>query len=203
MGRVKDHFHEEIERWRDDGYADQQQECAPRSQDEGGYPVIRSGKDQRHTMAIKQESKMAFAQISIIGNIGKDPEIKRLDSGATVGSFSVAVSEKFKKRDGSQSEKTTWFSVDVWQQGENGLVSSVVQPWCKKGGSVFVQGVPTIDEYTKNDVKMKSFKIRLGGPGSTLRLLGGRGDAKAAETSGAANTPATEPGATLDDDIPF
>ena len=141
---------------------------------------------------------MAFAQISIIGNLGKDPEFKTLDSGAQLASFSVAVTEKFKKRDGSQQEKTTWFRVDAWQQGPSGLVSGVIQPYLKRGQMVFLQGAPTIDEYEKDGVKKQSFKIRLGGPGSVLQMMGGaKGDTKSD------SAPASHAPQTLDDDIPF
>ena len=142
----------------------------------------------------------AFKQITIMGNIGKDPEIRKIDGGAIVGSFSVAVSEKFKTKSGEQKEKTTWFRCDAWQQTDKGIVTSLIQPYVKKGQSVFVQGSPEIEEYEKDGVKKQSFKIRLGGPGSTLRLCGGtKGDAH----EGGIAAPAANGTPVSGDDIPF
>jgi single-strand DNA-binding protein len=142
----------------------------------------------------------SFRQITIMGNVGKDPEVRKLDGGAQVGSFSVAVSEKFKKKDGSQQEKTTWFRCDAWQQTENGLVTSLIMPYIKKGQSVFVQGTPEIEEYEKDGVKKQSFKIRLGGPGSTLRL---NGSPKGASAGGVEGSPSAPAAVANEEDIPF
>ena len=143
---------------------------------------------------------MSFKQITIMGFVGKDPEIKTLASGARVASFSVAVGEKYKDKAGNQQEKTTWFRVDAWQQQATGIVTSLVQPHIKKGQQIFVQGTPEIEEFEKDGVKKQAFKIRLGGPGSTIRLCGSakdKGDAHEAPASTAA------PAADLGDDIPF
>ena len=81
-----------------------------------------------------------------------------------------------------------------------GLVTNFVQPYVKKGTQVLVQGSPEIEEYEKDGVKRKAFKIRLGGPGSTIRLCGSakdKGDAHEAPASTGA------PAADLGDDIPF
>ncbi len=146
---------------------------------------------------------MSFKQITIMGNLGKDPEIRTVGN-ATVGSFSVAVSEKFKNKEGEQVDKTTWFRVDAWQQGEKGLVSALIKPYLKKGQSVLIQGSPEIETFTKDGVEKQAFKIRLGGPGSTLRLCGGKreGGSNGNDAGGSANAGASAPGS-LDDDIPF
>ena len=142
---------------------------------------------------------MSFKQITIMGYVGKDPEIKTLSNGARVARFSVATGEKFKSK-GVMTDKTTWFDLDAWQQAETGLVTNFVQPYVKKGTQVLVQGSPEIEEYEKDGVKRKAFKIRLGGPGSTIRLCGSakdKGDAHEAPASTGA------PAADLGDDIPF
>lgn len=143
---------------------------------------------------------MSFSQITILGNVGKDPVIKTLDSGATLGSFSVAVSKKYKKKDGSDAETTTWFNVTCWQQQQSGLVKSVVAPHVKKGGMVFVVGEPEIQEYEKDGMKMRSFNIRVGGPGSTIRLCGGRPGNGGSSSQTSESAPA---GHDPSDNIPF
>jgi single-strand DNA-binding protein len=145
---------------------------------------------------------MSYRSIQILGNVGKDPVIRRLDNGSTVANFSVATTDKFRDKAGTTQEKTHWFNVSVWQQGDSGLVSSVIQKYVGKGAQLFINGLPEIQEYEKDGVKQRSFNIRVGGPGSTIRLCGGKskegGDSAPANGSGA-------PGALpdLNDDVPF
>ena len=149
---------------------------------------------------------MSFRQITIMGNVGKDPEIKKLESGAQIGLFSVAVGEKYKDRNGKDQEKTSWFNVTAWQQKEGGLVSSVISKYVRKGQQVFVQGVPEIEEYEKDGGKRYAFKIRLGGPGSTIRLLGSPKGSSENKTNGEAaqeQSPAGSQSYDPDDQIPF
>lgn len=150
---------------------------------------------------------MSFRQITIMGHVGKDPEIRSVANGAQVGSFSVAVSEKFRGRDGEQRDKTTWFQVAAWQNGDNGIVSSVIGKYVRKGQQVLIQGVPEIEEYEKDGQKRYAFKVRLGGPGSTLRLCGtpkaGSDDRQQSSSQSSAppsSGPSSDP---FDDEIPF
>ena len=70
-------------------------------------------------------------------------------------------------------EKTHWYRLEAWD-GSNGkgLVSSVIEPYVKKGITVFAQGFPIIEEYEKEGVTHRSFKVKLAGAGSTFRLAG-------------------------------
>lgn len=137
---------------------------------------------------------MSFRQITILGNVGKDPVLRTVGD-SQVASFGVAVSD-WKNKNGET--QTTWFNCSVWQKGDSGLIKSVVGPHVRKGSMLFIVGQPEIQEYEKDGVKQRSFNIRIGGPGSTLRLCGGKGDAKQAST---AAEPAGAPAS--DDDIPF
>jgi single-strand DNA-binding protein len=142
---------------------------------------------------------MSFRKITLLGNVGKDPEIKTLSSGAIVASFGIAVTDKWRDKDGAQKEKTTWFNCSVWQQGDSGLVKSVVQPYVKKGSMLFIDGTPEIQEYEKDGQKMRAFNVRIGGPGTTLRLCGQPGGKNGGSSE--ASAPAGAPD--NNDDIPF
>ena len=143
---------------------------------------------------------MSFRQITLLGNVGKDPDIKTLSNGATVASFGIAVTDKWRDKAGQQQEKTTWFNCSVWQTGDSGLVNSVVKPYVKKGSMLFISGTPEIQEYEKDGVKQRAFNVRIGGPGSTLRLCGqpggknGNGGSASHEEAGMPDN---------SDDIPF
>ena len=97
---------------------------------------------------------------------------------------------------GEKVEKTHWYRCEAWD-GSNGkgLVTNVIEPYLKKGSTVFVQGQPIIEEYEKDGQTQRSFKVKLAGAGSTFRL-GSRGS-----QSEGGNTPAA--GKVDDTDIPF
>jgi len=126
--------------------------------------------------------------------VGADPEIRDVN-GTKVANLSVAVNEGYTNKQGEKVEKTHWYRLEAWD-GSNGkgLVSSVIEPYVKKGITVFAQGFPIIEEYEKEGVTHRSFKVKLAGAGSTFRLAG-----KASAEGGSA--PASKNDA--DDDIPF
>ena len=115
---------------------------------------------------------MNIAQITVSGNVGADPEI-RMVNDTKVANLSVAVNEGYTNKQGEKVEKTHWYRLEAWD-GSNGkgLVSSVIEPYVKKGITVFAQGFPIIEEYEKDGVTHRSFKVKLAGAGSTFRLAG-------------------------------
>lgn len=76
-------------------------------------------------------------EVNLIGHLGKDPEIRTMQSGDKVANFSVATSEKWKdKNSGEVNEKTQWHNIVVWNQG----IVGIVDRYLKKGHKVFVKG---------------------------------------------------------------
>lgn len=78
----------------------------------------------------------------IAGNVGNDPEIKKLESGMTIAKISVAVNEYQKADHGESNEKTTWFKVVAF-----GKLAETVEKYVKKGKKVLVVGRVSINEY--------------------------------------------------------
>jgi single-strand DNA-binding protein len=74
-------------------------------------------------------------KVMIIGNLGKDPDIRTTTTGQTVASFSVATSEKFKNKNGEMEERTEWHNVVLW-----GKQAEVARDYLHKGKSVYVEG---------------------------------------------------------------
>lgn len=138
---------------------------------------------------------MNFAQITVSGNIGADPEIRDVN-GTKVANVSIAVNEGYTNKQGEKVEKTHWYRLEAWD-GSNGkgLVTNVIEPYAKKGTTVFAQGFPIIEEYEKDGVTMRSFKVKLAGAGSTFRLAG-KASAEGSSAPAASSS-------TADDDIPF
>ena len=75
-------------------------------------------------------------KVILIGNLGRDPEIKKLDSGATLASFSIATSENYTdKQSGKKIEQTDWHDVVLWR----GL-AEVAEKYLKKGTKIYIEG---------------------------------------------------------------
>lgn len=138
---------------------------------------------------------MSFRKIQLIGNVGRAPEVVTFPNGSKVANFSVAVSEKRKNRaTGEVTDHTSWFRVAAWQTGETGIVDGVIGPFVKRGQAVFIDGIPEIRTYEKDGVTMYAFQVRLGLPGTTIQLLGKRGDSAAAQNGADdGGFPANEP----------
>lgn len=76
----------------------------------------------------------ALNKVMIIGNLGRDPEVRQAGD-STVANFTVAVTEKFKNRDGLQQERTEWVNVVCWRR-----LAEIAQQYLRKGASIFVEG---------------------------------------------------------------
>ena len=90
-------------------------------------------------------------KVILIGNLGKDPEVKSFDNGGKIVNFTVGVTERgYKTKDGKEiPDHTEWFNCSVRQ---NGLVG-VVEQYVKKGNKVFVEGKLRTREYEKDGQK--------------------------------------------------
>lgn len=76
-----------------------------------------------------------FNQITVLGNIGAEPEMRYTQNGKAVTEFTVATNRKWKNESGNMEEETTWFRVSTWEK-----LAETVNQYLKKGDPVFVQG---------------------------------------------------------------
>ena len=144
-------------------------------------------------------------KVILIGNLGKDPEMRYTQSGEPIANFSLATSENWTDKSGQKQERTEWHRVEVF-----GKTAQVVRDYCQKGKQVYLEGSIRYDEWTDKDGNKKYMtKIRVSGPGSRLVLLGSRGEGGARgggsepprETGGGA--PPADDFQVSDDDVPF
>ncbi|HEY83715.1 MAG TPA: single-stranded DNA-binding protein [Chloroflexi bacterium] len=147
-----------------------------------------------------------YQKVSIIGNLGGDPEMRYMPDGTPVTSFSVATNRRWTNKDGSPGEETVWFRVSAWFK-----LAEICNQYLSKGRQVYVEGKLTPDKttggprvWTGNDGQPRaSFDLRanevkfLGGAGG-----GGGGGAPAGAASGTAASPQQAAGMT-EDEIPF
>ena len=145
-----------------------------------------------------------YQKIIIVGNLGRDPEMRYMPDGTAVTSFSVATNRSWNDRStGQQVDETTWFRVSVW-----GRQAEPANQYLSKGRRVLVEGRLTPDRETggprlwtgQDGTVRASFEIRA----STVQFLGGRseGDYDSYD-SGDSGSYGSRQAAEEEDDIPF
>lgn len=110
-------------------------------------------------------------KVILIGNVGKDPEIRTLQNGGKVANLSIATSESWKdKSTGEKKEKTEWHRVVVF-----GPLAEIVEKYVKKGSKIYVSGSLQTRKWTDKDgVEKYSTEVVLQGFGGELTLLDSR-----------------------------
>lgn len=148
---------------------------------------------------------MSFNKITVVGNLGRDPELRYTPQGSAVCSFSMATNEKRRDKAGEMQDVTTWFRVTLWgKQAEN------ASKYLTKGSPVYIEGRLRVEEWTDKDGNNRhTLEVN----GSDMQFLGGgqrsedySGEsASEAQFAGPANATAKEfaKPANADDDIPF
>jgi single-strand DNA-binding protein len=154
---------------------------------------------------------MSFNKIIIVGNLGRDPELRYTPQGTAVCSFSVATNEKRKDRAGELQSITTWFRVTLWgKQAEN------ANKFLTKGNPIYIEGRLRTDEWTDRDGKTRtSLEVQA----TDMQFIGSRSDSDYSgggghdegfsggghhedEGGGGGHAPVASAGGS-DDDIPF
>jgi len=140
-----------------------------------------------------------FNEQTVIGYLGKDPEVKSVGSG-TVTTLSIATSEKWKDKDGNKQERTEWFEVNFWDT-QSYKPSEILPKYAKKGQLMWARGETQTRTYDDKDgVKRYRTSVR----GKDFKFLGGskdRGEDDQGHGHHGGQQPPSAPAS--DDDIPF
>jgi single-strand DNA-binding protein len=88
----------------------------------------------------------------LIGNLGKDPEMRYTPAGNAVVRFSIATNNSYTKSDGTKVDATDWHNVEAW-----GKLAEIINQYCAKGDKVFVEGRMKTDKYEGDDGQTKYF----------------------------------------------
>ena len=112
-------------------------------------------------------------KVILVGNLGKDPEIRRTQDGRPIANLSVATSESWRdKATGERKEKTEWHRVVIFNEG----LCKVAEQYLKKGAKVYIEGALQTRKWTdQSGAEKYSTEVVLQGFNSTLTMLDGRG----------------------------
>jgi single-strand DNA-binding protein len=139
---------------------------------------------------------LSVNKVILVGNLGRDPEVRATTSGQSVCNFSLATTERYQGRDGQNHEQTEWHNIVAW-----GKQAELCGQYLKKGRQVYVEGRIASREYEARDGSGKRQRTEI--VAQRVQFLGGRPAASADDgiadfNSGPEALPPAE-----DDDIPF
>lgn len=141
-------------------------------------------------------------KVILMGNLGRDPEVRYMPNGEAVANFSIATTENWKDKAGNSQSKTEWHNIVMYRR-----LAEIAGEYLKKGRPVYIEGRLQTRKWEKDGVERYSTEII----GDQLQMLGNKddqnstsshasdnGNAAPAQPAGGANKPADP-----DDDIPF
>jgi single-strand DNA-binding protein len=147
---------------------------------------------------------MSFNKIIIVGNLGRDPELRYTPQGTAVCNFTMATSEKRRDKSGEFQDVTTWFRVTLWDKK-----AEVAAKYLQKGKPVYIEGRLKIDEWTDRD---GNNRYTIDVTATDMQFIGSASDRDSytsdssdidAEPAPASSSAAAGAAPANDDDIPF
>ena len=139
---------------------------------------------------------MSFNKVILVGNLGRDPELRYTPQGTPVCSFSMATNERRKDKTGEMLDQTTWFRVTLW-----GRQAETASQYLTKGRPVYIEGRLRVEEWTDRDGKPRhTLEVNA----TDMQFIGGgRGSEDQPMERAAAAGATPEHAEMADDDIPF
>lgn len=149
---------------------------------------------------------MSVNKVILVGNLGKDPELRYTPSGAAVATFSLATSERYKDRNGEMQEKTEWHNIVTWRN-----LAEICGKYLHKGKQVYIEGRIQTRSYDDRDGNRKYITEIVA---DQMQMLGRAGEdaggyarpaaeSRPARPAAPAREEFAEPPFNPDDDIPF
>ncbi len=150
-------------------------------------------------------------KVILIGNLGKDPELRYTPSGTAVASFSLATNERYKDKEGNWQDRTEWHKIVAWQR-----LAEIAGEYLKKGRTCYIEGRLQTRSWDDKESGQKKYSTEI--VASDLVLLGGQGQGQGgrdhdedaaparSRSASASHAPAYDDAGSqgiTDDDIPF
>ena len=151
-------------------------------------------------------------KVILVGNLGRDPEVRFAQSGNKIVNFSMATSDSWKDREtGERREKTEWHRIVIFSEG----LANIAEKYLKKGSKIYIEGALQTRKWTGNDgIEKYTTEIVLQGFNGTLTMLDGRGESNISDpteinhkdewdSAGPSEESTDAQNIELDDEIPF
>lgn len=150
----------------------------------------------------------AVNKVILIGNLGRDPEVRYLDNQRAVANFSIATSETYTNRQGEKVTNTEWHNIELWD-----ALAKVAEQYLKKGDSVYIEGQLKTEKWTSKENNEPRSRVVI--RARSMQMLGGRPATNNESTNSEQNTAPQTPQATpvnsettkthneMEDDLPF
>ncbi len=116
-------------------------------------------------------------KVILVGNVGKDPEIRATQGGMQIASFALATTDRTKGQDGQWTDKTEWHNLVAFQR-----TAEIVRDYVKKGSQIYVEGKIQTRSWDDKESGQKKYKTEI--LVNDLQLLGGRGEGASSGASG-------------------
>lgn len=116
-------------------------------------------------------------KVILLGNLGKDPEVKFTPSGTAVAKFTVATSDRFKDKEGQWQDRTEWHNVTAWAR-----TAEIAGEYLKKGNKVYIEGSLRTHSWDDKQTGQKKYMTEI--VVNDLVLLGGRGESGGGDSGG-------------------
>lgn len=134
-------------------------------------------------------------KVILVGNLGKDPEIRHLENGTAVANFAIATSESYKDKEGNRIDQTEWHNIVVWRK-----LAEIAESYLKKGSQIYLEG----------KLRTRSWEDQQGNKkyttevvADTFTMLGKKDDNKHPIPSNQKNTSTQQEKIEEEDDLPF
>ena len=108
-------------------------------------------------------------KVILLGNLGKDPEIKYTPSGTAVANFSIATGERYKDKEGQWQERTEWHNIVAWDK-----LAEIIGQYVKKGSKLYLEGRLQTRSWDDKQTGEKKYRTEI--VAQDISLLGGRGE---------------------------
>ena len=127
---------------------------------------------------------MSLNKVMLIGNAGKDPDVRHLESGVSTASFSLATTERYRDRNGEMKEQTEWHNIVCWRN-----LADVAERFVRKGTQLYIEGKIRTRSYSDKDNNLKYITEIVA---DSLQLLGKKTDNPATQGYQGYSSPAPE-----------
>lgn len=115
-------------------------------------------------------------KVILIGNLGKDPEVRYLDNQRAVANFSIATSETYTNRQGEKVTNTEWHNIEMWD-----ALAKVSEQYLKKGDSVFIEGQIKTEKWTSKENNEPRSRVVI--RARSMQMLGSKNNAESSSAS--------------------